>query len=189
MNEHLRPVFKIVLPKIEQAGIDYWAYGGISIAGFNRGFFRINKDLDIFLVDTDFKRVKSIIDELCQQNNFELINHKQKTKNERLKIEIKIDNIGRFSAIPVYKRSGIILFKYSDGDQEYPNNILEKIERNISGSRFFTPRDEFIKKMFIAHIKARPDKKERKNIVEDARHILSKNEFEKHFPNQSHNSS
>jgi hypothetical protein len=79
--------------------------------------------------------------------------------------------------IPVYQSGSATTFKYRDGDQGYPNQILEGVERNISGFRFFTSSDEFIKEMFVNHIKARPDKKERDKIKRDAKAILSLSEL------------
>jgi hypothetical protein len=146
MNEYLKPIFKIVLPKIEQAGIDYWVYGGIANAAYNGDFFRINQDVDIFLMDADFEHAKSILYELCQHNNFKL---KSYYRRKRPKIKLIIDDIERFSMTPICHKNGIILFKHRAGDQEYPDKILEKIERNISGFRFFTPNDYFIKILLL----------------------------------------
>ena len=97
--------------------------------------------------------------------------------SKRPKVEIKINNIKKFSMIPVYQKDNGTLFKYDDGDQKYSNQVLERIRRNISGYEFFTSRDEFIKGMFINHIKARPDKKNRDKIKKDALAILSHEDF------------
>lgn len=184
MNEHLRPVFEKILPAIEQTGINYWVYGGIGVAACYGDFFRDkgNQDVDIFLVDNDFKDAKSILGKLCQKYGFELKCYDQ----ERPKVEITIDSHERFSMIPVYKECDNILFRYSDGDQRYSDKILRKLERNISGFKFFTPTDDFIRQMFISHIKARPDKIKRKKIIDDARHIFSEQEFKKYFARESY---
>jgi hypothetical protein len=172
MNDYLNPIFRIILPRIEENKIDYWVYGGISIAAYAGNFIRNNHDVDIFTREVDFKKTEIILEELCKQNNFELKPNCQKS-NERPKIEIKIDGIERFSMIPIYPKNDIVIFKYKDGDQEYPKKILEKVERNISGFRFFTTQDQFIKDMFKKHILARPDKKKRKKIIKDAMAILN----------------
>ena len=175
MNGHLKPVFEVLLPEIEKAHIDYWVYGGVSIAAYAGKFIRDNQDIDVFVKDIDFENAKSILDKLCKQNDFKLRSDSRAT--ERPKIEIEIDNTERFSMIPIYEEGDKILFKYSDGNQKCPNQILERVERNISGNRFFTPRDKFIKEMFINHIKARPDKRERDKIKKDAKTILSPDEL------------
>ena len=176
MNEHLKPIFEVLLPELEKAQFNYWVYGGISIAALGREFIRVNKDIDIFVRDTDFEKIKSVLDTLCNENNFKLKQYPTRN-NERPKIEIKINDIERFSMIPVYQTDDMVTFKYKDGDQEYSNQILERIERNTSGYRFFTPPSEFIKAMFINHIRARPDKKKRKEIKKDAKAILSPEEL------------
>ncbi|MFH0852617.1 MAG: hypothetical protein V1845_03370 [bacterium] len=183
MNKHLEPIFKALLPKLEETQIDYWVYGGISIAAFAGKFIRENKDVDIFVKDADFKKAKSILEELCNQNDFKL-NCKFKGDDERPKIDIKIDGNKRFSVIPIYQKNNMVVFRYENkygGDEEYTNQILERVERNISGYRFFTSPDEFIKEMFKNHIKARPDKKKRKEIKIDAKAIFTPEEYKKYM--------
>jgi len=81
------------------------------------------------------------------------------------------------SVIPVYKVNNVIEFRYPNGNEQYPHQILEKVERNISGYIFITPPDEYIKNIFINHIKARPDKKMRENFKIDAMAVLNQNEL------------
>lgn len=180
MNRHLEPIFKLLLPKLEENKIDYWVYGGVSIAAFAGKFIRENKDVDVFVKETDFKKAKLLLDSLCEQNNF-ILNLKS---NKRPKIGIKINNIERFSLIPIYQKNNMVVFQYENeygGDQEYPNQVLKKAERNISGYRFFTPQNEFIKEIFINHMKARLDKKDRPNFKTDAEAILTPEEYKKHM--------
>lgn len=172
MNKLLKPVFEVLLPKLKEFKIDYWVFGGLSIAAYAGRFIRDNNDVDIFVKDIDFKRAESILDDLCRQNNFKIKSGSQK-KDKRPKIEIEIDTIERFSMIPTYQEDGMVVFKYKDGDQKYHNDILKKVERNISGFNFVTPQNKFIKDMFINHIEIRPDKKNREKIKIDAGAILS----------------
>jgi len=180
MNEHLEPIFNLLLPKLEENKIDYWVYGGVSIAAFVGKFIRENKDVDVFVKETDFEKARLLLDSLCEQNNLML-----KLKgNKRPKIEIKVNNIERFSLIPIYQKDNIVVFKYGNkygGDQKYPNRILKRVKRNISGYRFFTPQNEFIKEIFINHMKARPDKKDRPEFKTDAEAILTPEEHKKHM--------
>jgi len=180
MNKHLEPVFRILLHGIEKTGFNYWVYGGVSVAAYAGKFFRSNKDVDIFVRDNEFERIRLILQKLCDQNNFELIQEGEKSK--RPKIEIKINGYKKFSMIPICQKDNIVVFLYEKrygGDQEYPNQILERVERDIFGYRFFTPQDGFIKEMFINHIKARPDKKNRDNFKIDAKAILNSGDFAK----------
>ena len=43
INEHLGPVFEEVLPAISNAGIKYWVYGGVGVAGINGKYIRENQ--------------------------------------------------------------------------------------------------------------------------------------------------
>ena len=144
MNEYLKPVFEILLRSLGKARVDYWVYGGVGIAACAGMFIRENKDVDIFVIDGYFERAKAVLNDLCKQNGFKFKPGSQK-KGDRPKVEVEIDGIERFSMIPVYQKGEVVVFKYKDGDQEYPNQILERLGRNKSDCVFFTPRDEFIK--------------------------------------------
>jgi len=175
MNNHLAPIFQLVLSRLEKNHLDYWVYGGVTIAAYAGRFVRDNQDVDIFVKDNDFNTLIQITNILCIQYNFK---HKLTYKGtaKRPRVEILIDGIERFSAVPIYEQAERVIFKYDDGDQEYSSSILEKVERNISGYRFFTSQDSYIKEMFINHIKARPDKVTREKIIIDAMVILSPEE-------------
>jgi len=173
MNEYLKPVFQVLLPKLQKAKIDYWVYGGISIASYAGEFIRDNKDVDIFVRNINFEQAKSILNDTCNQYDYKL---NLSVQIDRPKIEVNIDGTERFSMIPVYQKDDAVVFIYREGNQEYPNEILEKVKRNISGYIFFTSQNKFIKDMFIEHIKARPDKKSRTDIIKDAETILNHDE-------------
>lgn len=177
MNKHLKPVFYVLLPGLEKAKIDYWVYGGVSVAAYAGEFIRENKDVDIFVREEDFKKAVSILQKICNENNFKPKYCQPKEKNEKPKLDIKIDNEKRFSIIPVFLKNGSVEFKYPKGNEKYSDKILERVERNISGYRFFTPRNEYIKEIFINHITSRPDKKKRKNFQKDAKAILNSDEL------------
>lgn len=176
MNKHLEGVFKLLLPRLEKEGINYWVYGGVGIAAYIGRFIRENCDVDIFVKETDFQKTKSILDVLCKQNNF-VLKVRKPLKNGRLKLDIIIDK-EKLSVVPVYLKDTIIEFKFWKGSVEYPYRVLEQVERNISGYRFFTPSDEYIKKLFINYLTSRPDKKNKPKIKDyDAKAILTEEEF------------
>lgn len=180
MNKHLEPVFKIILPELEKSKIDYWVYGGVSVAAYVGRFIRQNPDADVFVKDNDFERVKLILEDLCNKNNFNL---KLSTSKEtgRPKIEIT-DSDEILSVIPVYHENNVVLFRYEKkygGDEKYSNQILEKVERNIADYRFFTPQNEYIKELFINHIIARLNKRGRPKYKIDAKAILNSEELAK----------
>ena|ERR1700741_1910188 len=45
MNEHLAPIFSVVLPELHRSGSKYWVYGGVAIAGIKGNFLRPNPDV------------------------------------------------------------------------------------------------------------------------------------------------
>lgn len=164
MNERLKPVFNILLIGLEKAAIDYWVYGGISIAAYAGRFVRENGDIDIFVREDSFGKAADIIEEICRENSFKFV----LTKSERPKIDVYINNKQLFSMIPVYPKDDSIEFKYKKVNEYYSDQILERAERVISGFRFFTPPDQFIREMFINHMKARPEKMKRPEFIKDA---------------------
>jgi len=176
MNEHLAPVFKIILPELEKNNIDYWVYGGVSIAGYAQKFIRENSDIDIFIKECDFEKTHEYLKQLCKKNDFELCID---WKKGRPRINVKIEKKNRFSMIPVFLKSDTALFKYKDGDQKFPLEILNKIRRSISNYKFFTTEDRFIKEMFIKHIEVRRDKIKKLKIIKDANTILNSKEIER----------
>jgi hypothetical protein len=177
MNKHLKPVFKILLPELEKVGIDYWVFGGVSIASYAQRFIRRNKDVDVFVRYTDFDRVKSVLEMSCHHNQFHLKYFPPKNSNSKPKIDVMINGDEIMSVIPVYQKNNVIEFKYPKGNEKYSVQILEKVRRKISDYECFTPPDEFIKEIFINHMKARPDKKKRKNFQIDAKEILNQDEL------------
>lgn len=175
MNQSLKPVFDKLLTKLESEGIDYWVYGGVSIAAYAGYFIRKNKDVDIFVKEDDFKKAKLLFKKINSINDYEC----KCVAGNRPKIKIMIDNKERLSVIPVYLDDGTVLFKYPDGNKikKYNYKILKRIERKLNDYRFFTPDNSFIKQLFINHIEARSDKKERPEIQQDAKAILSPQDF------------
>lgn len=180
MNEHLKPVFEILLPVLENSSIDYWVFGGVSIAAYKNEFFRKNKDVDIFVKEIDFQKTKLLLEKFCSKNIFKTIYSLPKNINDKPKLNILL-NKEIMSVIPVYQKNNKILFKYRDNNEEYSIQILERVKRNINGYKFFTPKDKFIKEMFINHIKSRQDKKIKSYFIEDANVVLTREEFKKYM--------
>ncbi|MHC4229367.1 MAG: nucleotidyltransferase domain-containing protein [Planctomycetota bacterium] len=170
-NRHLEPVFQVLLPAIDEAGIDYWVYGGIGIAASAGEFLRDNIDVDIFVKETEFENTRLILKHSCNQNNFKLLNCKPLRRAHRPKFEIWTGKQEILSVVPVYIKDDIVEFRFLKGPEEYPLQILQKVERNISGYRFFTPPDEYIKKLLMNYLKARSDKRKGPKIQIDAKAI------------------
>jgi len=179
MNKHLLPVFNYLLPELEKANIDYWVYGGVSIAAYAGKFVRFNEDVDFFVKNNDFERTKSVLEKICHQKEFILLYRPPSKGNHRPKLDIKISDKKVATVIPVYLKDRVVEFEYPEGNEVYSKLILEKAKKIISSYTFFTPKDRFIKEIFINHITTRPDKKKREKYQIDARAILSPEELVK----------
>ena len=181
MNEHLQLVFEILLPELERAGIQYWVYGGMGIAGVVGEFIRKNTDVDIFVEDADFENATSLLDDICRQNNLEpnLIG------GRRPKFEVKVkatDRRDTLSVVPVYREDGLVKFIFRPRPARYPDQILERTPRNICAYSFFSPPDGYVKELFKTYLTNRPGVKGRKKIQTDAKAILTPEEFRAFFP-------
>lgn len=175
MNKHLEQVFNVLLLGLERSGIDYWVYGGVSIAGFIGRFIRENQDVDIFVREVDFDRVKANLNELCAKNNFQL-REPVPLLNGRRKLEVIIDR-ERLSVVPAYIKDQKVILLFKRGAREYPMHLLEKIERNISGYRFFSPTNEYIKLLFLNYLTTSSKKNKDKIKNFDSKYILTPDEY------------
>lgn len=162
MNEHLKLVFTLLLPKLDESGIGYWVFGGVSVAGVLGRFHRYNKDIDIFVKNVDFEDARSALESVCQN---QVLRHHTVIDSETVRPKFEVfggDGKEVFSMIPIYQKGDCVILRYPSqygGSQEFPIGLLEKEERNVSGYRFFTSQNKYIKELFIKHMKTRPDKK------------------------------
>jgi hypothetical protein len=184
MNEHLEPVFNTWLPVLEKQGIDYWVYGGVSIAAYAEKFVRQdkegNKDVDIFVKYDDFHKARVILDDFCKRNALIFKYDELKDGSKRPKVEIRNRTKGKLSMIPIYQKNNNmveLIHPHKTRDQ-YPDQILERIEKSISDFRFFTPPRKYIRDMFLNYIIARNRQKTSEKIdKDDAKAILSTEEL------------
>jgi len=184
MNKYLEPVFNILLPGLEKADIDYWVYGGIAVATFATKFIRDNPDVDIFIRDKEFSKARSILEDICNKQsdiNLKECNLLKRGNYSRPKLEAKIDRVERLSVVPVYLRDDSAVLVFGNGVKEFSVRILEKVERSLSGYRFFTPPNTYVKEIFLNCFRSKKNWKEREDIKKDAKVILSSREFEKYF--------
>jgi len=180
MNEHLKIVFNQILPTITDSGILYWVYGGVGYATFAGEFYRGNKDVDLFVLEEDFESVQKIIEDFSALNNGKVCI--SFLPSGRPKIDVFINGKETLSVMPVYKTDTGIVFKSHEGEKTYPLEVLAQEKRILGTYEFFTPKDEFIKSLFIDYLESKkgkyPDKKKR---VEDAKRLLTAEEFKKYF--------
>lgn len=186
MNEYLKPIFEKILPEIDLENLKYWGYGGVANAAMVGKFYRSNPDFDIFILDEEFKRFESILQDICKKNDWKIC---KDFTNNRIKIEvfIKKDNkrwIERMSIIVAHKQDDRVELKFKNGSEEYSSEILTRVERDLEGFKFFTISDNFLKKLFVEYLDSK--KKYPSKRIEDARYILSEKEFKKYFPNEEY---
>lgn len=174
MNQNLEPVFKIVLPALEKEEIDYWVFGGIGIAAYADKFVRQNGDIDTFVRESDFEEARVILNDICELNDYQLVPHIP--AKGRPKLEIEVNGEEKFSVMPVYVENNTVKFVFGRVVNIYPLDVLNRIERNIDGNRFFTPTNEYIKQIFIDHLKDRTDKLTRPKIRIDIEAVFTHEE-------------
>jgi hypothetical protein len=172
MNEHLQPVFEILLPELERRGIKYWVYGGVGIVAVARKFFRHNTDVDIFVEEPDFVETTSRLGDKCKEKGLtsKLIEGRRPKFEVRAKRTDKDDIL---SVVPVYRKDGPVEFIFGRRSATYPDEIIDRIWRNIGDYEFFTPPDKWIKELFKTYVRNRPGKKKCEKVQKDAQKILT----------------
>lgn len=172
MNEHLQPVLGTLLPELERGGIQYWVYGGVGVAAVVGEFSRRNTDVDIFVEEPDFVKATSLLENKCREIGFapNLI------VGRRPKFEVKekvTDKDDILSVVPVYRKDGSVTFIFQRRSATYPDEIIDRIRRNIGDYEFFTPPDKWIQELFKTYVRNRPEKKKCGKVLEDAQKILT----------------
>lgn len=151
MNKHLEPIFSTVIPEIEKAGVGYWVYGGIGIAGIKGFFYRKHQDVDIFVLDKDYKKVTEIIGIISGLNSWR-INHSV-LKDIRPKTELFIKGRERLSLIPIYERGNEVEFIFENGSRKFSKKLLEPVIRDVEISRIPTPSEDIMKELLRFYLK------------------------------------
>jgi hypothetical protein len=180
MNEHLRPIFEIVLPKITSTNIPYWVYGGLGYASMVGAFYRNNPDVDLFVLDIDFEKVENILQTMCQENAWNICKTFIKSGRPKLELHIKEKEPERLSVIPVCKSENSVKFRFREGSKVYSLESLTPVKRNLGGYVFTTPPDDFLKILLVEYLASKSNYPGKR--IEDAKHILLKEEFQKYFP-------
>lgn len=183
MNEHLKSVFEIILPRIYKSGINYWITGGIAIAGINGSFYRNNQDVDLVLDINDYDKIKKLVYDL-QAEYPEWKLHEKFLSNGRPKINLYEKDKEIFSVIPIYFDKKDVTFKYPDGDFTFKRELMFPIERTIDQYKFPTGSDKIIKDLLIIYLdilKAGQKYKKLQSYKEDAKLILTPEEFNKYY--------
>jgi hypothetical protein len=192
MNEHLNSIFELILPDIEKAKIKYWVYGGISVAGIKKEFIRKNDDVDIFVLNESYCKTLDVIEDTRINLGWRKEDsvHNKRSKGSYFSPGIKNDI---FSVIPVYRENVKIKFVSSTNSIYFPEDFLDSIRRSVGTYNFFTPKNEYIKDLFIFNLKhlfnnykdGKNKLQRRKDLrdkyIVDAQVILGKKEINKYF--------
>lgn len=152
MNEHLELVFKILLPRLEKEGINYWVYGGVAIAGVRGNFYRYNRDIDIFVLDKDYKKAIDIIKATSDSNLW--IFKPAKSLDNRPKSELFIDGKERLSIVPIYERDSEIEFIFENGPKKFARESLKLVIRYIGAYKFITPSEDLLKELLRCYLES-----------------------------------
>jgi hypothetical protein len=179
MNEHLKPIFQTILPALEKAGIDYWVWGGIGIAGV-KGFFRKeipNNDVEVIVKDSDWEKTKEICQQVASTLGFRYSLHQK--YHDGFKIDLYGGEKELFSVVPAFITETDIDFRYG---KRFPLDFLDVRWREVEGYKFPSLKDEYLQKLLICYFERNLDKKDSKNWQKhmiDARGFLSEDQIQK----------
>lgn len=175
MNEHLVPVFREVLPALEAAGVPYWVYGGMAVAGIVGRFIRENDDVDLYVLDSGFERARTVLDELClSRPNWRL--QDSTPLLGRPKSGIYVADRELVSIVPVYPALGVE-FRTKFAETLPRSEALAIERRRIDAGEFVTPSAAAIRQLLRSLIKERPETLLRHKRRLDATAILTAEEL------------
>ena len=168
-----------MLPALEKAGIDYWVWGGIGIAGAKKVFREeiSNNDVDVIVKDSDWEKSKILLRQLA----FELgLEYRESEKySDSFKIELIYKGKEIFSAVPVFAKDDHVDFRYG---QKFPLDFLEPELREVDRYKFPTLKDKYLKELFICYFEHNLNKKGskywQKHMI-DAQGFLSEEQIQK----------
>lgn len=189
LNEHLAVIFKEVLATLTNAGIKYWVFGGIGIAGIVGKFLRENKDVDVYILNDDFAKAESVLRQLVENHgdwdaDGWVLSYSMMKKTKRPKLELSIKGVERFSVVPVYKVADGVEFRVIE-TFKLPNEALIQELKSVNGFQFFSPPKEILLNLFrqlieryIVHYnKPKPIDENSRHLI-DARAVFSKEEVD-----------
>ncbi|OGC38960.1 hypothetical protein A3K42_00355 [candidate division WWE3 bacterium RBG_13_37_7] len=186
-NKHLESVFKSLLPALECKNIDYWVFAGVGIAGCIGHFIRKNKDVDIFVKESNYDNAISILKTVCSiREELKCFCRKPIVRScySRPKFEVRTYPYGKrdkiFSIIPIFEKSDCVTFVF-EKTKDFQKEVLHRVTRVVQDYKFISPPDESIKQIFLYCLSERPDWIKRKDKRTDGRAILTPIEFDNYF--------
>lgn len=177
INKHLSPIFDEVLPELTRAGIRYWVFGGIGVAGVNGSYVRENQDIDTYVLEEDFGKVELILRKLVEEHGAWdgdrwSLTYSMLKRHKRPRLSLNIKKEERFEVVPVYKIPGGIEVRVADIIVLSEDALVQE-ERVLEGYHFFSPPKEIIKKLLLSVIDFYIRESISKfNLGENSRHII-----------------
>jgi hypothetical protein len=172
-NEHLEPIFKKVLPVLDEHRIEYRVYGGVGIAGAKGKFTRKNCDVDIIVMD--WKKTKLILENLASDLQYEYC---LKGKNKQdFKIELRQNKKELFAAVPAYSETDHYDFRYN---RMFPLDFFEPVSRHLGEYSFVSLKDKYLKELLILYFENNLSKKGGRHWnkhMQDAKDFLTEEEI------------
>jgi hypothetical protein len=145
VNDHLKVVFEEMLPALHYAGLKYWVYGGVAVAGVKGQFLRENRDVDIYVRNSlDFDKARTVLRQQCHAHPSWKPFDPPPLSNGRPKFEVKVDGKERLSIVPVYVTERGVEFRAKKTILLPPEALVQE-SKTIAGYRFPSPSLKVIK--------------------------------------------
>lgn len=154
MNEHLKPIFQVVLPAFEKTGIEYWVFGGVGIAGAKGRFDRENGDVEIIIKDSYWEKAKEICQDIAADLGFMYCLHEK--YHDKFKIDLYQDKDELFSVVPAFITETDIDFRYG---KRFPLDFLDAQWREVERYKFPSLKDKYLKDLLICYFERNLDRK------------------------------
>jgi hypothetical protein len=182
VNEHLAVVFHEMLPAITRAGLRYWVYGGVGVAGVAGRFLperRKNHDVDIYVLNSEFSEVRSVLAGLCSTKPWRLKDYRP-LKNGRPKFEVHANGLELLSVVPVYETpAGVELLVNTR--LGLPAGALTQQLTEVDAYKFFSPSADTIKAILTNLLQHRRTDAGHLRWI-DAKAIFTKDELKRILP-------
>ncbi len=179
MNEHLAPIFRVVIPELNCSGSNYWVYGGVAIAGIKGEFLRPNRDIDLFVMEDDYQKISETIAGLESELGWKHVDDDAEKRKKRDWFAAD-QNDDVLSLVPVFSAGNQIRFVFGRGSYT-SQNVLSSEIRTIGGFSFVTPSRALIKELFLrkAHSGSHLLDSRIRKMKTDATVIMSGEEYQK----------
>ena len=178
-NQHLAVVFNEILPFLARAGIKYYVFWGVGVAGVIGKFIRENNDVDIYVLNEDFESVKKLLKNFVLfKKDLKLRTHKPLPVTRRPKFDIYNIMRGKelLSVVPAYKTEGGVEFRVKTA-MVLPEHSLDQEPKTVMDFEFFSPPKDTIKAILKSLFVERPKELLGGKRRYDAMAVFTKEEF------------